>query len=64
MLDFPLVYVIVLSWNGKKDTLECLASLQQLTYPNARIIVVDNSSSDGTGDAIRSAFPNIELIVN
>jgi GT2 family glycosyltransferase len=56
--------VIVLSWNGKKDTLECLASLQQLTYPNARIIVVDNSSSDGTGDAIRSAFPNIELIVN
>lgn len=64
MPDFPLVYVIVLSWNGKNDTLECLASLQQLTYPNARIVVVDNASSDGTGGAIRSAFPNIELIVN
>jgi GT2 family glycosyltransferase len=64
MPDFPLVYVIVLSWNGKNDTLECLASLRQLTYPNARIVVVDNASSDGTGDALRSAFPNIELIVN
>src|SRR3989304_8553833 len=64
MPDLPPVYVIVLSWNGKNDTLECLASLQQLTYPNARVVVVDNASSDGTCDAIRSAFPNIELIVN
>jgi GT2 family glycosyltransferase len=64
MPDLPLVYVIVVSWNGKKDTLECLASLQQLTYQNARIVVVDNASSDGTGDAICSAFPNAELIVN
>jgi GT2 family glycosyltransferase len=64
MPDFPLVYVIVLSWNGKNDTLECLASLRQLTYPNARIVVVDNASTDGTVDAIRLAFPNTELIVN
>jgi GT2 family glycosyltransferase len=64
MPDLPLVYVIVLSWNGKNDTLVCLASLQHLTYPNAQIVVVDNASRDGTIDAIRSAFPNIELIVN
>jgi GT2 family glycosyltransferase len=64
MPDFPLVYVIVLSWNGKNDTLQCLASLQQLTYPNARIVVVDNASGDGTVDAIRLAFPNTEVIVN
>jgi GT2 family glycosyltransferase len=64
MPDLPLVYVIVLSWNGKNDTLECLASLQQLTYQNARIVVVDNASCDGTVDAIHLAFPNAELIVN
>ena len=64
MPDTPLVYLIVLTWNGKEDTLECLKSLRQLTYKNARILVVDNASIDGTVDAVRHDFPNVGLIVN
>jgi GT2 family glycosyltransferase len=64
MTDFPLVYIIVLTWNGKADTLDCLRSLQNLSYPTARILVVDNASNDGTAAAIRSSFPNVELICN
>jgi GT2 family glycosyltransferase len=64
MTEFPLIYVIVLTWNGKADTLECLRSLQNLAYPNARILVVDNASEDGTGEAVRSLFPRVELICN
>lgn len=30
----PLVYIVILNWNGKEDTLECLASIVQLDYPN------------------------------
>ncbi len=60
----PLVYIIVLTWNGKKDTLECLGSLKALTYPNYRVLVVDNASVDGTAEQVRSQFPNVELIVN
>ncbi len=60
----PLVYIVVLSWNGKEDTLECLKSLKEVTYPNHRVLVVDNASTDGTPDALRSAFPSVELIVN
>jgi GT2 family glycosyltransferase len=64
MTDFPLIYVIILTWNGKADTLDCLQSLQNSTYPNARILVVDNASDDGTAEAVRSSFPNVELIRN
>jgi len=60
----PLVYIVVLSWNGKEDTLECLKSLKAITYPNHRVLMVDNASTDGTEDAVRSAFPGVELIVN
>ena len=46
----PKVAVIVVNWNGREDLLECLESLKGITYPNYRIIVVDNGSSDGSAD--------------
>ena len=64
MPDFPLVYIIILTWNGKDDTLECLRSLERQSYPIANVLVVDNASTDGTADAIRSDFPKVDLIVN
>ena len=60
----PLVYIIILSWNGKADTVECLRSLELLEYPNHKLLVVDNASSDGTAEAVRKEFPGVELIVN
>ena len=43
---WPKVAIIILNWNGWPDTLECLASLQRLSYPNFQVIVVDNGSVD------------------
>ena len=60
----PLVHVIVLTWNGKQDTLDCLASLSKLTFPNFKTVVVDNASLDGTAEAVRAAYPNVHVIVN
>jgi len=42
----PRVSIIVLNWNGWNDTIECLESLYQITYPNYDVIVVDNGSTD------------------
>lgn len=64
MPEQPLVYIVVLTWNGKQDTAECLQSLQRLSYPNARVLLVDNASTDGTVEAVRSHFPNVEILVN
>jgi GT2 family glycosyltransferase len=47
MVTTPLVYVVVLNWNGWRDTAQCLASLRAGTYPNLHVVVVDNGSTDG-----------------
>ncbi len=62
--SYPLVYVVVLTWNQRETTLECLESLTQMVYPRFRIVVVDNGSTDGTTEAIQSRFPGVEVIIN
>ncbi len=51
--------VCVLNWNGREDTLRCLASLR-----GARVVVADNGSADGSVEAVRAAFPDVELVEN
>lgn len=49
----PKIAIIILNWNGKKDTLACLDSIQQLTYPHFEVIVVDNGSTDDSVASLR-----------
>lgn len=51
-MDDALVYIVVLNWNGWKDTLECLESLFRLEYPRFRVVVCDNGSSDNSVEYI------------
>ena len=62
MVDGPYVAIIIVNWNGKTDTLECLASLGADTYRCKQIIVVDNGSADDSVSAIRSAFPEVTVL--
>jgi GT2 family glycosyltransferase len=58
----PAVSIIVLNYNSREDTLDCLRSLEHLTYPNVNVIVVDNDSSDGSAEAVRAEYPHTTLI--
>jgi len=58
----PLIVVVILNTNRCADTLECLASLRQSSYPNVRTIVLDNHSTDGSVEAIQSAYPTVQII--
>lgn len=58
----PAWQVIVLSWNGREDTLRCLESLTRIDRPDVGIICVDNGSSDGSVAAVRERFPDVTLI--
>ena len=51
------VAAVVLSWNGRENTLACLRSLEG---ENVDVIVVDNASTDGSADAITG----VEVIRN
>ncbi|MFZ5505317.1 MAG: glycosyltransferase family 2 protein [Pseudomonadota bacterium] len=42
------VAIVVLNWNGWKDTVECLESLTGLNHRSFCVIVVDNASTDGS----------------
>ena len=51
------VVAVVLSWNGREDTLAALASLRGI-----ETICVDNGSTDASPEAVAERFPDVELI--
>ena len=57
------ISIVILNWNGKKDTLECLHSLESLSYPNYETIVVDNGSRDDSIEVIKKEFPKVTLLM-
>jgi hypothetical protein len=60
------VSVIILNWNRKKDTLECLESLSKLRIKNYRlkIIVVDNASTDDSAKVLRNYLKKLTFKSN
>lgn len=58
----PLVSIISINYNQVGVTCEMLASLQQLTYPNYEVIVVDNASPTEDPAPIATRFPAVQLI--
>jgi hypothetical protein len=58
----PQVTAAVITYNGKKVIQKCIESLQSQTYKPNRIIVVDNASTDGTREFIKTNFPFVEII--
>lgn len=58
----PLVSVVVVNFNGKKFLEECLSSLERQTFRDFEVILVDNGSSDGSAEFVRSRFPAIILV--
>jgi len=42
----PKTVIIILNWNGWRDTVDCLDSVLSIDYPNYDLIIVDNGSKD------------------
>lgn len=61
-MSTPKVSIIVVSYNTREMTLECLRSVRSETSVPYEVIVVDNTSSDGSAEAIAEEFPDITLL--
>ena len=64
MKKIPKVAVILINWNGLRDTLECIKSLINIDYRNYKIILIDNGSGGNEAQIIKKTYPNIHLIKN
>lgn len=60
----PKIGVVVVNWNRKQDTLECIKSVLRSDYNSYELMVVDNASSDGSPQAIEKAYPTVNLKQN
>ncbi|MCX6031993.1 MAG: glycosyltransferase family 2 protein [Chloroflexi bacterium] len=58
----PKVAIVVLNWRKPAETLACLASLEQLSYHSAQVIVVDNGSDDNSVALIRQHYPYVRVL--
>lgn len=57
----PKVSIILVNYNGDKDTLDCVSSLEKIIYKNYEIIVVDNAS-DNQGELENKLPTGVVLI--
>ena len=61
-MSLPLLTVIMPVYNGEKFIRDALESVFAQTYSNIEVIVVDDGSTDGTADIVRSYGDRIRYI--
>ncbi|MBI5747636.1 MAG: glycosyltransferase family 2 protein [Nitrospinae bacterium] len=57
-----MVSIVILTWNRKDDLIETVTELRKSSYAPMEVIVVDNSSADGTPAVIKEKFPDVIFI--
>jgi GT2 family glycosyltransferase len=54
--------IVLLNWNSREMTAECIRSLLAMDAKNYEIIVVDNGSKDSSPEYLRGLFPDITIL--
>ena len=62
IINHPRVSIIILNWNGWRDTIECLQSLYAIKYSNYQVVVIDNGSTDNSNHEIERYLLNKESL--
>lgn len=60
----PLVSIVIVNYNRKKDLEACLNSVRKTNYPHYELIIVDNGSTDGSVEVVKRNFKWVNLIEN
>jgi GT2 family glycosyltransferase len=54
--------VLILNFNGIDWLKICIPSVMRSTYPNLIVYVVDNGSTDGSQNFVKTRFPSVRLV--
>lgn len=60
----PPIATVICNWNKKEYVLNCIKSVLEQDYANVDVFVVDNASTDGSAEAVRESYPEVNLLVN
>lgn len=58
------ITVQIVTYNSRNDILKCIDSIENQTYKNIEIIVIDNNSTDNTVELLKEKKDIIKLIKN
>ena len=58
----PSIAVVIVNWNSGQYLEKCLQSLKVQTFIPARVLVVDNASTDGSMEGLEQIFNDWEFI--
>ncbi len=61
----PLISVIVPVYNGEEYLAKCIESIENQTYENLEVIIINDGSTDATGQvcvSLKKRYPNIHVI--
>jgi len=58
----PRVVAVVVTWNRRELLAESLDAIEAQTHPPSRVVVVDNASTDGTGEMLRNEYSRLDLV--
>ncbi len=56
------LFIVTPVYNDLENTLNFVHNLLPLLPPAARLVVIDNGSTDGTGDAVRCEYPEVTVL--
>jgi len=56
------VALVVLNYDGKEKLLACLERAFAVRYRPLHVVVVDNGSTDGSAEAVRSRYPDVHVV--
>ena len=62
MTHSPSIAVVVVNWNSGQYLGKCLQNLKDQTLSPARILVVDNASTDASMEGLEQRFSEWEFI--
>lgn len=63
--DYPSISIITVNYNGLRFLKNLFNSISNLNYPedSIQVIMVDNGSTDGSVEFVRSNFPEVEVLI-
>jgi N-acetylglucosaminyl-diphospho-decaprenol L-rhamnosyltransferase len=62
-LTLRMLSVLIVNWNTRELLRACLRSIHKFSPSEPyEVIVVDNASTDGSGEMVRTEFPGVKLI--